>query len=240
MAATRTFNTSTEALQYLQDKFGSVVYTDWQRLRRQFYSYVQYPVAGGNVFTFFGAPVGATTTLTFQLTNMPSANTFGLQHFLLSAIRCKAFIKTNGLTGWDGTIASTLVSDTLMGFFNAGVMTLTINGKDFAQIPRPFLYAPPADGRSQSYAAGFQALTISSTVLNSVVTQPPLASLNDRTKGIYLMQPQILIEAQQTFNVTISFPTGAIPVIGTGVVDNTTNPLYIGVSLDGEVYRPMS
>lgn len=240
MAATRTFNSSTEALNYLQDKFGSVVYTDWQKLRRQFYSYVLYPEAGGNVFTFFGAPVGATTTLTFQLTNMPSANTFGLQHFLLSAIRCKLFIKTNDLQAWDGTIASTLASDYLMGFMNAGVMTLTINGKDFAQIPRPFLYAPPADGRRQMFSEGYSALTVSSTVLSTFVSQPPGVSLNPRKSGVYLMQPQILIEAQQTFNVSISFPTGAVPVVGTGITDDTTNPLYIGVSLDGEVYRPMS
>ena len=44
--------------------------------------------------------------------------------------------------------------------------------------------------------------------------------------------------AGQTFQVSVDYPSGLVPVIGTGVTDDTTNPLKVGIKLDGVLIRP--
>jgi hypothetical protein len=48
-----------------------------------------------------------------------------------------------------------------------------------------------------------------------------------------------LIEAEQQFNVKLSFPSGVVPVLATNVVNDSTNPLKVGVILDGLLLRPV-
>jgi hypothetical protein len=57
--------------------------------------------------------------------------------------------------------------------------------------------------------------------------------------NVYFVDPNILIEAEQQFTVKINYPSGAIPVIASGLVNDSTNPLKIGVIFDGLLLRPV-
>jgi hypothetical protein len=70
------------------------------------------------------------------------------------------YIKTWDLYAWAGTNASTLVSDVLMGFAQAGVLTLTVNNRAHVQLPKPFLYAAIGGGPEQVFTAGLSTLTL--------------------------------------------------------------------------------
>lgn len=238
----QTYNSSEEALADLQNRYGSAVFTEWQTVRKKFYSYVPYLEAGGVSFNFFSAAPG-TGTVTAQDSNIPKPGSFGQQHFLLKSIQTKFFIKTWDLENWGGADNDTLYSDLVMGFVQAGVMTTIINNKSFTQIPKPFLYCPPGDGPEQVYTAGVTSLTLTEgtpNVIATVVSPGPYATLNQRCCGnIYTLDPQIFIEAEQNFTVNIDFPSGLIPVIGTDITDDTTNPLKIGVIWDGILFRPL-
>ncbi len=234
-------NPDRDALLYLQQRFGTTNYNSWQSLRWSFYSYVKYPEAGGASFSFFGNPTGGTSVDTLQLTNIPKANSFGQQHFLLKTIKSKIFIQTDNFAAYDGTDASTLYSDYLMGLVQAGVLTLKINSRDYLQIPKPFLYAPTADGSQEYYGAGVASATLNEAAPNTLATfvSPyPRATQAQKDRGLYEVDPNLLIEAEQNFQCQLTFDSGLVPVIGTGVTDDTTNPLYIGVEFDGIVFRP--
>lgn len=235
---------SDQILQYLSDNYGSADFKNWQRVRQPYWSFMPYPEAGVSQLTFFGNSLGQGTN-TENLTNMPKAGSLGQRHYVLKQIKVKWYLKSwDMVTTWGGADNDTLVSDILNGFVHTGELELNINQRMFVQLPKPQLYAPPSDGRMQSYSAGVQSLTISalgisSDILSTAVFAAPMAALNSRRDGLYIIDPEILIEAEQSFNVTINWPTGLVPIIGTDITDDTTNPLYIGVVIDGEEYRPL-
>lgn len=243
----KSFNTlggrgDADALLYLQSKYGSTNYSDWQSLRKQFYSYVAYPEAGSAQFTFFGNAVGSSTTATKQITNLPKANSFGQVHFLLKAIRTRIWCQTQNMLNFDGLDANNLYADLIFGFAQAGYLDLQINSRSYVQIVKPFLYAPPADGEADVHSAGVASLTLNEAAPNTLATlvsPVPSATQTSKKDGIYQCDPNILIEAEQNFQCTINYPAGVIPVIATAVTDDTTNPLYIGVQFDGIVFRPV-
>lgn len=234
------FASSRDALGYLKGAYGSQT-GNLQAVRKQFYSFVQYTSAGAAEFSFFGSTPGS-TGMNRQLTNMPNAGDFANNHFLIKSIRTKWYIGTWDIQAWAGTDATSLVSDLLMGFFTAGVLEVTINARKYAQIPEPFLYCPPAHGQGQVFSAGLDALTLSEgtpNTLSSSRSGTPWASQNTNPRSLYLLDPFILIEAFQPFGLTISYPTGALAYLATSIVNDSTAPLYIGVELDGVVFRPV-
>lgn len=236
----KAFNNSLETLRYLQGKFGSADYKDWQYLRTQFYSYVNYPEAGQSTLTFFGSALGG--SLTLEDTNMPKAGSFGQVHFLIKSIRVGLRINTNNLDAWNGDDDSTLFSDYLAGFVQAGVLSLEIGARSFLEIPLPLLYSPSGKGVQQRYSAGIDLLTLAEgapNTLSAFRSSAPFATTNGRGRNTYVVDPQILVEAEQNFSATLSFPSGLVPVIGTDITDDTTNPLKVGISLDGIQFRPV-
>jgi hypothetical protein len=205
------------------------------------FSRVPYLEAGASEFSFFADALGSNST-TIEDTNMPKANSFGQVHFLLKSVRTRMYIKTWDLLAFTGLDASTLVSDALLGFMQAGVLELEINGRKFLQIVKPFLYAPPGDSRPQIYSSGVQSLTLSEGTPNTIYTWVgpiPFATQIGKRRGVYVVDPNILIEAEQNFSCKIIFPSGLVTVIGTTVTDDTTNPLKIGVEFDGIEFRPV-
>jgi len=239
MAAT--FQNSAAVLSYMQGKFGSANFSQWQIRRRIMFSRVTYTEAGATEYSFFADALGSNST-TIEDTNMPKANSFGQVHFLLKSIRTRIFIKTWDLLAFSGLDASTLVSDLFMGFVQAGVLELSINGRPYLQIPKPFMFAPPGDGRPQVYSAGIQTMVLteaSPNTLYTLVGQIPFATQTSKRNGLYLVDPNILIEAEQNFSCKILFPSGVVAVIGTTVTDDTSNPLKIGVEFDGIEFRPV-
>lgn len=201
----------------------------FQVLRKQFYSFIPYPLAGAALFTFFGNTL-ATTGVNRQLTNIPKAGSFGTNHFRVKAISTDYFLNDFGLASYASTDATTVMSDLLYGFADAGVLEFNIGARNLLQIPVPFLQCPPANGGATVDSAGIGAAGIS---------PPPHADMQRKSQNRWLAQPEIIIEAEQQFEVKISYPSGAIPILATGVINGTTNQLYIGIVLDGLIYRPL-
>jgi len=220
-------NNSQRSLQALQGKYGSADYSNWQSTRRRFYSFITYPSAGAAVLTFFGSALGQ-GGVTLEQTNMPKAGSFGQVHFLLKALATAIKINTWNLAAFDGTDVSTLFSDFIGGFVQVGELDFTINQRPFAQIVKPFQYAPPFHGSEQVYTADGVS-----------PTAPPYAEQTRNRDGIFQIDPNIMIEAEQQFSVSISFPSGLVPVLATGIVNDSTNPLQVGVIMDGIEFRPL-
>ncbi len=237
----QTFTNSELFLQYMQSKYGSANFSSWQSLRKQFYSFINYPAAGATQFNFFGFAVSGTAGQNRQYTNMPKAGSFGQNHFLLKALSTAYYFSTAvDMIGLATAVdTSNVPADILHGYAQAGVLTFNIGGKLYAQIPRPFLYTPPADGEVTEVDAKMLTFTLTEgtpNVMNAVDMLVSSADLNRCALNQYVMDPNILIEAEQAFDLQIGYPSGAIPIIASGKV--TTN-MFIGVILDGILFRPV-
>lgn len=213
-------------LAQLQSMYGSFDPNQVQTRRRGYYSFIAYPTAGQSYFQFFGNTIGQSNR---QLTNIQRSGHLD-NPFIVKAMRTKYFITSNGVNVWAGTDASTLYSDIVNGFFTAGVCRCIISSKEWFQLPSPFLYAPAAYGVPELYTAGTQGNNIS----RGPYAYPGVAGKS----AAYLVDPQFLIGSDQNFLLSIEFPSGIIPVIGTGVVTSNTT-LFIGIELDGIEIRPL-
>lgn len=224
------YTKSAAIIAQLQAQYGTMLPGQLQANRKQFWSYLTYPLLGSNQLNFFGQAVG-NAGATLEDTNLPVQASFGTSSFLIQGIECsyKLFTYTN--TVYDGTDANSLASDVLGGFFNAGELELQINAKLYLQILNPFLQAPPADGRAKQFFAGAASVTAS---------QEPVVNLASRSQNKWLTD-DIFVAAQQNFQCTINYPNGAIPVRATGIVTNASVPLTlrVGVLLDGFEFRPV-
>lgn len=237
----QTFSDSSQALAYLQGAYGSANYGAWQMLPTDFWSCQPYLEAGVSQLSFFGTTFG-TSGQNLMLTNLGTQSNFGTNHFLLKSINCSLFIKTWAVNTFAGLNADTLYSDLVNGFPWSGVLDLTIGARPFVTIPKPLLYAPPGRGESVVKTAGPTSMTLTEATPNTLATligPPPYARLSAKRKGNYLVDPNIFIPAQQTFTLTTSWPSGLVPVVGTGVTDDTSNPLFICVTLSGLLLRPV-
>lgn len=228
-----------DALAVIQQNFGTRDLSKLNVLRKQFWSYVAYPQAGAVETIFFGSASGTSGT-NEQTTNMPKSGSFGDGHYLIKAIGCGIYIGANDLTLWDGLDSKALDNDIIMGFYNAGVFELKINSTFYAQIPEPFNFAPLWTGEPELFAGSIGALALTEGTPNLINTarfarlgaQP--GSGRDQA---YRLDPNLLITIDQTFQAAIRFPSGAVPVIATGIVPDDTT-LYIGVEFDGVFIRP--
>ena len=225
-------------------RYGVIDYSRWQAIRWQWYSYVPYSATTTpSELNFFGQ-VSGQTGVTLADTNLPKAGSFGQTHFLLKTISTDIRLASNDVDGF--TLANqadidtrAIASDFLNGFVQAGVLELSIGARPFATIPKPFQYAPPP-GNDVDYenSYGSQILAVPTTGTTQVTGIPFVTQTRNRN-NVYVMDPNILIEAEQQFAVKLSYPSGAIPVIATNVVNDSTNPLKVGVIFDGVLLRPM-
>lgn len=226
-------------------RFGVIDYSRWQAIRWQWYSYVTYNEAGVGELNFFGQVAGQ-SGVTLQDTNLPKAGSFGQTHFQLKSISTDIQIATNNVDTFTRSNQATLdtqafASDYLAGFVQAGVLQFSVGARPFATIPKPFQYAPPPGS----------PLDLENTYVNQISAAPnpavgaagvvgvPWVTQTKMRSNVYFVDPNILIEAEQQFNVKISFPSGNVPILATNVVDDTTNPVKIGVILDGLLLRPV-
>jgi hypothetical protein len=226
-------------------KFGVIDYSRWQAIRWQWYSYVTYPEVGTGELNFFGQVAGQ-AGVTLQDTNLPKAGSFGQTHFQLKSISTDIQIAVNDEDGFTRANQATLdtrafASDYLAGFVQAGVLNFSVGARPFATIPKPFQYAPPPGSPldlSNSYVNQISAAPNPAAGATGVSGLPWVTQTKMRS-NVYFVDPNILIEAEQQFNVKIAFPSGNIPILATNVVDDTTNPVKIGVILDGLLLRPV-
>jgi hypothetical protein len=229
-------------------KFGVIDYSRWQAIRWQWYSYVTYPAAGATELNFFGQVAGQ-ANVTLQDTNLPKAGSFGQTHFQLKSISTDIQIGNNDVDGFtraniDTIDTRALASDFLGGFVQAGVLRFNVGSRPFATIVKPFQYAPPPGSPldyDNTYVNQISAApnpAVGATAVSGVpwVTQTKMRS------NVYFVDPNILIEAEQQFNVSLQFPSGAVPVLATNVINiggANANPIKVGVVLDGLLLRPV-
>jgi hypothetical protein len=226
-------------------RFGVIDYSRWQAIRWQWYSYITYPSAGASTLTFFGQVAGQ-TGVTLQDTNLPKAGSFGQTHFQLKSISTDIQIANNDVDGFTRANQATLdtralASDFLGGFVQAGVLNFSVGARPFATIVKPFQYAPPPGSPldyDNSYVNQISAAPVPAAGAADVVGLPWVTQTKMRN-NVYFTDPNILIEAEQQFTVTLDFPSGAVPVLATNVVNDTTNPLKVGVIFDGLLLRPV-
>lgn len=226
-------------------KFGVIDYSRWQAIRWQWYSYVTYPSAGTTELNFFGQVAGQ-AGVTLQDTNLPKAGSFGQTHFQLKSISTDIQINNNDVDGFTRANQTTidtraLASDFIGGFVQAGVLNFSVGARPFATIVKPFQYAPPPGSPldyDNTYVNQISAAPIPAVGAADVVGVPWVTQTKMRN-NVYFVDPNILIEAEQQFNVKLSYPSGAVPVLATNVVNDSTNPLKVGVILDGLLLRPV-
>lgn len=224
------FTRSDRILAQLQAQFGTMQPGKLQALRKQFYSYVVYPLAGANQLNFFGQAVG-NAGATLEDTNMPVQGSFGTSAFLIKGIQCN-YRLSGGFyaAAFAGTDATAFETEILGGLFKGGVLELLVNAKSYIQITQPFFQAPPADGRTRMYNQG---------QMDANTSVVPGANLSSRSENRYISDPEMFIAPQQNFSLSIGYPSGAIPVRATGIIDAGANTLRVGVELDGIEFRPV-
>lgn len=229
----------------LSQKFGTVDYDRWQLLRWQWWGWTTYPLTGATQLNFFGNAVGQGATTSAD-TNLPKSGSFGQQHFLIKTIATDIRVRDQDLASFTAAnVASadsrSLASDFLHGFAQAGVLQFNIGSRPFAQIPKPFMYCPPTTSKAMqepAHVSKFDGVGANNT--NYVVGVPDV-KVHDARENAYRLDPNLLIEAEQQFEVKITFDSGVIPVIATGLtpaIHDTNNPLRVGVVLDGYLVRP--
>ena len=226
-------------------KFGVIDYTRWQAIRWQWYSYITYPSAGSTELNFFGQVAGQ-AGVTLQDTNLPKAGSFGQTHFQLKSISTDIQIASNDVDGFTRANQASLdtralASDYLGGFVQAGVLRFSVGARPFATIVKPFQYAPPPGSPldyDNTYVNQISAAPVPAAGAAQVVGVPWITQTKMRS-NVYFVDPNILIEAEQQFNVSLQFPSGIVPVLATNVVNDSTNPLKVGVILDGLLLRPV-
>jgi len=226
-------------------KFGVIDYSRWQAIRWQWYSYVTYPSAGTTELNFFGQVAGQ-AGVTLQDTNLPKAGSFGQTHFQLKSISTDIQINSNDVDGFTRANQASidtraLASDFLGGFVQAGVLRFNVGARPFATIVKPFQYAPPPGSPldyDNTFVNQISAAPVPAAGASDVVGVPWVTQTKIRN-NVYFVDPNILIEAEQQFNVSLQFPSGAVPVLATNVVNDSSNPLKVGVILDGLLLRPV-
>ena len=226
-------------------KFGVIDYSRWQAIRWQWYSYITYPAAGATELNFFGQVAGQ-AGVTLQDTNLPKAGSFGQTHFQLKSISTDIQIASNDVDGFTRANQASLdtralASDYLGGFVQAGVLRFSVGARPFATIVKPFQYAPPPGSPldyDNTYVNQISAAPVPAAGAAQVVGVPWITQTKMRS-NVYFVDPNILIEAEQQFNVSLQFPSGIVPVLATNVVNDSTNPLKVGVILDGLLLRPV-
>jgi len=226
-------------------KFGVIDYSRWQAIRWQWYSYITYPSAGTTELNFFGQVAGQ-AGVTLQDTNLPKAGSFGQTHFQLKSISTDIQINSNDVDGFTRANQASidtraLASDFLGGFVQAGVLRFSVGARPFATIVKPFQYAPPPGSPldyDNTFVNQISAAPVPAAGASDVVGVPWVTQTKIRN-NVYFVDPNILIEAEQQFNVSLQFPSGAVPVLATNVVNDSSNPLKVGVILDGLLLRPV-
>lgn len=187
-------------------------------VRQPLYDFQAYPAAGSTQLTFFAIPKGQSSK-TFADTNMETAGSLpNPKRFLVEGISVQFF---------PGTVfpsqapaapnIDAFVNDVWEVFSATAFLEFFIGSKAYLDAP---LHAFPAT----TGLAGFTGMSDSTTAGASGFTRTSYA----RAAGMpFKLDPPLMLEPTQNFNVTLNFPT-AVAI---------TNAGRIGVYLHGSLYR---
>ncbi len=235
--------TSDQVLAAMQATYGVQQYDRQKSSRWPYYSYVNYPAAGSNVFNFFGQNQSQATNGELD-TNIEEPNNLGNYSFfiqsigfdyrvLLAATSAQPQVYTSDVTA--------IYSDLVHGFAQAGYFQLKIGTNTWDMCPRPFLYSPPALGSIRAELGGgfaFGQAGGSPFAVTDASTQLAYADLERRAFRRRNLKNPLFLAPQQTFQAQLRYDSGAVPIIATSVITGSAS-LYIGLRLDGTRFAPI-
>lgn len=227
-----------DVISYLKATYGSFDPNRKTVSRYSFYDYIRYPTAGGTQLQFFSVPLGgqdpnSSLNKTEEQTNVPKARSLGKVDFLVKEIRCHAHIlvkpRQHSDLSTDADLLYTTISNMMPKYtelLRRGVLNIKLGEKQYFDIEQPFQFAGANFGvkinqHAAMYVSGF-------TNFSLWVQQSP----NSRP---FALSPPQLIEADQTIDVTINYPSTS-PAF-TGLVNSQDPRIDVGVFLDGYVIR---
>ncbi len=140
--------TADDVLAAMQKAFGTQKYDSQKSARWPYYSYTSYPAAGANTINFFGQNFSQATNGLGD-TNIEGQNNLGNYSMFIQSIAFDYRVLLPATTSQPQSYTTDLTSiysDLVFGFAQAGYWTLKIGTQTWDQCPRPFLYSPPGTG----------------------------------------------------------------------------------------------
>lgn len=242
---------SNTILSALNATYGANKYTQQSVSRYPYYSYQAYPLAGASSLSFFGANQASVSQ---ELCNLEQAGNIGNYTYIINSIGFDVFLyiptSANNAPWAYALDADNPYADLVHGFTQGGYAELSINNTCWDHVALPFMYSPACIGKSRmelSQAMG--SFTQSGTTPFAVTGAGTNLCNADVVRRIYrrrILTNPILLAPQTTFDMSLSYDFGPIPVIGTtiitgnGVTPPVSPSIMIGVRWDGWRYSPVS
>lgn len=238
-----TGTTSNDVLAAMQTAYGVQQYDRQKSSRWPYYSYVNYPAAGANVFNFFGVNQAGATNGALD-TNIEEPNNLGNYSFFIQSICFDYRVLLPATTAQPQAYTTDLTAieaDLVHGFAQAGYWQLKIGTNTWDMCPRPFLYSPPGFGSIRMEQGGgfaFSQAPGTPFAVTDASTQLAYADLERRAHRRRILKNPLFLAPQQTFSAQLRYDSGAIPIIATSVITGAAS-LYIGVRFDGTRFAPI-
>ncbi len=245
---------SNSILAALNQTYGANKYTQQSVSRYPYYSYQAYPLAGASSLSFFGANMA---TVTNECCNLEQAGNIGNYSYLINSIGFDIFlfiptVANNAPWSYDPVTgdASAPYADLVHGLTQGGYAQLSINNTVWDEVALPFMYSPACIGknRMELSTSGLNITQAGMTPFAVVGAGVSLcnADVEQRFYRRRILTNPIFLAPQTTFDMTLSYDFGAIPIEATGIITaGTTTPpvaasLMVGVRWDGWRYSPVN
>lgn len=241
------------ALQILQSLYGSADWTQYVPQDHVIYDFIGLPAAGTSQLVFFTNPPGTNdpTTLlpkTYEQTNIEKSGSIGNVFFILTKIRTAVRLDPKCRQAAAVAANTQFAADqwayvqALTALLRQGVLTFTIQQKEFLRTALPFQRCPPGFGLSRVLppaAVGNQATSSGGGYVGSQLNAFADGSQVD-VDGYDVFPVQVLAP-ETTFDLRINFPIQNSPAF-TGVFANASTAapaaVHVGVMLEGVMVRP--
>lgn len=241
---------SNSILAGLNRSFGAIKYTQQSVSRYPYYSYQAYPLAGASSLSFFGQNQA---TATPQLTNIEQAGTLGNYSFMITSIGFDVFlyiptVANNGPWSYT-TDALAPYADIVHGLTQGGYAELSINNTVWDHVALPFMFSPAGIGKNRvelsQGAMNISQSGMSPFAVTGAQTNLCFADVERRAFRRRNLTNPIFLAPQTTFDMSVFYDFGAIPVIASSVITSGTfvagSPsIMVGVRFDGWRYAPLS
>ncbi len=234
--------TADDVLASFQAAYGVQQYDRQKSSRWPYYSYVNYPAAGQNVFNFFGVNQAQATNGQLD-TNIEQPGNLGNYSFFVQSICFD--IRVLGAAPQPSAYTvdtSAIYSDIVHGFVQAGYWELKIGTNTWDTCPFPFKYSPPGDGELRvapsmgSFAFSQSGLT--PFAVTGAQTSLAYAGLERRAFRRRILKNPLFIAPQQNFQAQLRYDSGALAILATGVITGGAT-LAVGVWFDGTRFAPV-
>lgn len=188
-----------------------------EMLRQSLYDFQAYAQAGQTQLIFFQVPQGQSGK-TFGDTNMSIAGSLPAgQQFLVQSIEIKFYPGSNPSTGPVADAPEPFVNDTWL-FAKSGWLEFNVGSKNYLREAALDRFPP------KTKLDGWASITSTLTAGAATEDRISYATLAGRP---YPIDPYILLESTQNFNVTLNWPTAVA----------LTNAARVGLVLDGVLVR---